>query len=47
MTRGPGRPTGQGGYFTFPADGLAGPLSSRPPLLPLCGAPLIPTSDIL
>jgi len=44
---GPWPGCGRGGYFTFPTDCLDRPPSSRPPLLPLCGAPLIPTSDIL
>ena len=47
MTRGPGRAMGLGRYFTFPANCLDRPPSSHPPLLPLCGPPLIPTGDIL
>ena len=47
MRRGSGRAVGRGGDFTFAADCLYRPPSSRALLLPLGGAPLILTSDIL
>ena len=44
---GPWPGCGAGRVFYFPRWLPRRPPSSRPPLLPLCGAPLIPTSDIL